>query len=153
VRISTKGRYGTRAMLALAARYPGGLMRACEISEDQGISLKYLESILSALKSAGLVVSERGKNGGYALARPPAEISVHAVLIPLEDSLGFVHCTEADRGCDRLAVCATRDLWMELKEATDQILKRTSIEDLLQRQTAMKSEGRPPARCEGAGGP
>ncbi len=151
MRISTKGRYGTRAMLALATRYQGRLMRANEIAEDQGISLKYLESILSALKSAGLIRSERGKNGGYTLARSPADISIHDVLSPLEDSLGFVHCTETDQGCDRLDVCPTRELWMELKEATDRILKRTSLQDLLYRQVTLASVCNSPTDGNGGG--
>ncbi len=139
MKISTKGRYGTRAMMALASRFGGALMRANEIAEDQAISLKYLENILSSLKSAGLVISERGKKGGYALSRSPAEISLYDVLSPLEDSLGFVHCTEADRGCDRLEVCATREVWRSLKEATDRILKGTSLQDLLQRHAELKA--------------
>lgn len=139
MKISTKGRYGTRAMMALALRFGGPLMRANEIAEDQAISLKYLENILSSLKSAGLVISERGKKGGYALSRSPAEISLYDVLSPLEDSLGFVHCTEADRGCDRLEVCATREVWRSLKEAADRILKGTSLQDLLQRHAELKA--------------
>jgi len=126
-------------MMALASRFGGALMRANEIAEDQAISLKYLENILSSLKSAGLVISERGKKGGYALSRSPAEISLYDVLSPLEDSLGFVHCTEADRGCDRLEVCATREVWRSLKEATDRILKGTSLQDLLQRHAELKA--------------
>lgn len=126
-------------MIALAAGYGGPLMRANEIASGEDISLKYLENLLASLKAAGLVVAERGKKGGYALARPPAEISLYDVLSPLEDSLGFVHCTEFDRGCDRLPACATRELWMELKEATDRILKRTTLADMLERQERLQA--------------
>ncbi len=135
MKISTKGRYATRAMLALAARYQVRHMRANEIAEEQSISLKYLETLLSSLKSAGLVVAVRGKNGGYMLARAPGEISIYSILLPLEDSLGFVHCTESDTACDRRAICATRELWRELRDATDRILNITTLQDLYQRQT------------------
>ncbi len=121
-------------MLALAEKHGERLVRATEISEDQQISLKYLESILSSLKSAGLVVAERGKHGGYALARPPGEISLYAVLDALEVSMGFVHCTESGADCGRIDACVTHGVWAELKRATDQILQSTSFEDLLQRK-------------------
>jgi Rrf2 family protein len=143
MRISTKGRYGARAMIALAGRYDQSLMRANEIAETQSISLKYLENLLSSLKAAGLIVSERGKNGGYALARPPAEITLYDVLSPLEDSLGYVHCTETDRACDRLPECVTREVWMQLKDATEGILKNTTLASLLKRQEEIRAEGPP----------
>lgn len=139
MRISTKGRYGTRAMLALAGHYGDRLVRANEIADEEALSLKYLENLLSSLKAAGLVTSERGKRGGYALARPPSEITLHDVLSALEDSLGFVHCTDTDGGCDRLPACVTREVWMALREATDRILKSTTLEDLLKRQEALRS--------------
>ncbi len=137
MKISTKGRYATRAMLALAARYQVRHMRANEIAEEQVISQKYLESLLSSLKAAGLVVAVRGKNGGYMLSRSPEEISIYAILLPLEDSLGFVHCTESDTACDRRAVCVTRELWRELRETTHRLLKSTTLQDLLQRQIGL----------------
>ena len=134
MKISTKGRYATRAMLALTARYKVRNMRAGEIATEQSISQKYLETLLSSLKSAGLVVASRGKNGGYMLARPPGEISIYSILLPLEDSLGFVHCTESDTACDRRTICATRELWRELRDATDRILNTTTLQDLYRRQ-------------------
>ncbi len=152
MRISTKGRYGTRAMLALASRHNVRLVRANEIADEQGISLKYLESILSALKAAGLVHSERGKNGGYRLAKAPVEIDLYSILSPLEASLDFVHCMDSYRSCKRFDVCVTRWVWAELQEATDRILKGTSLEDLLKRLADVDSnrtEG-PHARARGS---
>jgi Rrf2 family protein len=124
-------------MLALAARYQVRNMRASEIAEEQMISLKYLETLLSSLKAASLVVAVRGKNGGYMLARAPKEISIYSILLPLEDSLGFVHCTESYTACDRRAVCVTRELWRELREAAYRILEGTSLQDLLRRQNEL----------------
>ena len=140
MRISTKGRYGARAVLELAGNYNNRRMRANEIAESQGISLKYLEALLSTLKSACVIVSERGKNGGYSLARPPAEITLFDVLRPLEETLAFVHCTVDPSKCPRLQTCVTREVWMELKEATDRILKRTSLDQLLERQRVLRTQ-------------
>lgn len=148
MKISTKGRYATRAMLALAGRYQVRNMRANEIADEQSISLKYLETLLSSLKSAGLVVAERGKNGGYMLARAPEEISIYSILLPLEDSLGFVHCAESDTACDRRAVCATRELWRELREAAHRVLNSHTLQDLLQRQQELlNGDGVPAEVC------
>jgi Rrf2 family transcriptional regulator, cysteine metabolism repressor len=134
MKISTKGRYGTRAMLSMACEYGGRLVRAGEIAEEQKISLKYLENILATLRAAGLIVSERGKNGGYALAKAPSEITLHSVLSPLEGSMGFVHCTSDQPECDKVEDCKTHSVWAELKDATDSILKKTTLQDLLDRK-------------------
>ena len=139
MKISTKGRYGARAMLELAASFGDRLVPASEIAATQGISIKYLESLLSNLKTGGLVISERGKRGGYSLARPPSEINMYDVLGCLEDSLDFVYCTENPRGCERLEMCVTRDVWVELKRATDRILKQTYLDDLLDRRIALQT--------------
>ena len=143
MRISTKGRYGTRAMLTLAIRYDEGPVCASDIAQHQEISQKYLENLLASLKSAGLVLAERGKKGGYSLARPPAEITLFDILVPLEDSLGYVHCTDGDEGCERLDTCVTRLVWKELRETTERILKKTTLDDLRRRQkTLVRKAGR-----------
>lgn len=140
MRISSKGRYAARAMVELATSYDVRCVSAGQIAENQGISLKYLETILAALKSAGLIRSERGKKGGYSLAKPPAEINLYDVLSCLEDSLDFVHCTEDANRCDRAEVCVTREVWMEMKITTDRILKRTYLDDLAERSTILQAE-------------
>jgi len=148
MRISTKGRYGTRAMLTLAGRYGQGLTPACQIASEQDIPIRYLENLLGVLRSAGLVVSERGKRGGYLLARQPDQITLHDVLSPLEESLDVVHCTAAGDNCERSSICATRQVWLELKEATDRILQRTTLADLVQRVEALDEirQGTPGAK-------
>ncbi len=138
MRISTKGRYGTRAMLTLAAHYDDGLVAASKIAEDQKISLKYLESLLSSLKSARLVISKRGMQGGYILARSPAEISLYDVLVPLEEALDIVHCTEEADSCRRSGICCTQEVWREIKDAVAGILSKTSLSDLLGRQSVLE---------------
>lgn len=138
MKISTKGRYGTRAMLELASNYQLQRTPAGQISEAQGISLKYLESLLVTLKSAGLVTSEKGWNGGYSLARSPGEITLYEVLHSLEDSLNIVECTTNPDECERLESCVTREVWMQLRAATDGILKSISLNDLLERKKVLE---------------
>lgn len=134
MRISTKGRYGTRAMVTLASHYKSGLLHAGQIADEQGISKKYLEALLGTLKASGLVSSERGKHGGYALARPPDEISLYDILCPLQEVFGIVHCTENWRSCVRRDACVTQEIWIALKDATDLILSETTLADLLARR-------------------
>ncbi len=134
MRISTKGRYGTRAMLTLAAHYEEGLVAAGQIAADQKLSLKYLETLLSSLKSARLIISRRGNQGGYTLARPPAEISLYDVLVPLEDAIDIVHCTEDGDSCGRSGTCCTQEVWKRIKDAVECILCKTTLADLLERQ-------------------
>jgi len=133
-------------MLELAARYGDRFVPASEVAANQEISVKYLESLLSSLKTGGLVISERGKRGGYSLARPPSEINMYDVLGCLEDSLDIVYCTEDPRGCKRLELCVTREVWIELKGATERILKRTYLDDLLNRRAALEAKN-PDAQC------
>ncbi len=138
MRISTKGRYGTRAMVALAAAYEQGRMPAGRIAQEQAIPLKYLESLLSSLKAARLVHSRRGQGGGYRLTRPPAEINLAEVLAPLEDALVIVHCTEEGDRCRRSGRCCMQEVWKDIKQAVDSILCRTTLADLLRRQDELE---------------
>ncbi len=138
MRISTRGRYGTRAMMTLASKYGQGRTPANQIAAEQGIPIRYLENLLGVLRSAGLVVSGRGVYGGYLLARQPDQITLHDVLSPLEESLDVVHCTAAGDSCERSSICVTREIWVELKEATDRILQRTTLADLVQRMATLE---------------
>lgn len=132
--ISTKGRYGARAMLALAANYKYGPMRASEIAEQEGISKRYLENLLASLKSAGLINSGRGIRGGYTLSKPPDQITLLDVLMPLEDLGGIVHCPGSFEKCERYLQCPTRKVWEELMEATERILREKTLSSLLSTQ-------------------
>jgi len=140
MKISTKGRYGARAMLELACNYDKRRIPAYEIAERQGLSLKYLEALLASLKSAGLVTSEKGRSGGYSLARPPSEITMWDVLSHLENSLCIVHCTGDENGCERRDVCATREVWIELKEATERVLQGRTLQDLCERKDCLETK-------------
>ena len=130
--VSTKGRYALRVMIELAQQQRSvynPVISLGAIARRQGISLKYLESIAALLNKGGLVVSTRGKDGGYRLACPAAEIPVGKILRLTEGSLAPVACLET--GCDRADGCLTLPLWQQLDALIDGYLARVSLEDLL----------------------
>ena len=133
LRLSTKGRYGTRVMLELALNYGKGPMLLKDIAEKQEISVGYLEQIIPSLKAANLVSSSRGAHGGYTLAKPPSEINLKEVVSVLEGSLTLVECIKSPNVCNRVNFCAARDLWDELSENLDKTLKSKTLQDLVEK--------------------
>ena len=130
--ISTEGRYALRVMLDLAQHPDEGYISLKTIAERQDISMKYLETIVGALKKAGLVDSSRGKEGGYALLRPPEEYSVGEILRSTEDKLSPVSCITAEGvSCAQASGCMTLPMWRELDEMTNRYLDAVSLRDLL----------------------
>jgi len=134
MKLSTKGRYGTRAMVDLALRYGQGPILLKDIAKRQEISEKYLEHIITSLKVAGLVKSIRGAHGGYILAKSPAQIKLSQVIKVLEGSIAPVECVDDPRTCSRVELCVTRDVWKEIKRAIDEILESISLKDLVERE-------------------
>lgn len=130
MQISTRGRYGLRAMLELARGFGQPPLLMGTVAERQGLSRKYLHALLSALKSAGLVRSVRGTHGGFVLARPPAEIKLSEVLLALEGPLSLVDCVADGRACDRARGCPTRRVWQQLAEALENVLENVTLADL-----------------------
>ena len=113
--VSTKGRYALRVMLELAQSDSTVYMPLPLIAEKQGISEKYLESIISVLSKAGLVDGLRGKGGGYRLNRPAADYSVGQILRLTEGSLAPVTCLESEENpCPRAGQCTTLPMWEKL---------------------------------------
>ena len=141
MRVSTRGRYGLRAMFELARGFGRAPVLMSTVAERQGLSRKYLHALLTALKSAGLVRSVRGAGGGFVLARPPAEIKLSEVLRALEGPLSLVDCVADKRACDRSSRCPARRVWRELAGAVENVLDNVTLEDLV----APKSKrGSPP---------
>lgn len=131
--VSTKGRYALRVMLDLCQHQKEGYISLKTIGERQDISVKYLEMIVSILSKSGLVRSMRGKEGGYCLARRPAEYNVGEILTLTEGSLAPVACVECGGDvCQRAEICLTLPLWRRLDGLIDGYLKSVSLEDLLQ---------------------
>ena len=130
--VSTKGRYALRVMLELAQSQPDAYMPLPLIAQRQGISEKYLESIIAVLSRAGLVEGLRGKGGGYRLTRPTAGYSVGEILRLTEGSLAPVTCLEgAENPCPRAGECTTLPMWQKLDDLINTYLDSVSLSDLL----------------------
>jgi len=114
--------------------YPQRWVSLKEVAAKQRLSVKYLEQIMSVLKAAGLVRSVRGTSGGYELARPPAAIRLSEVYAVLDGSAAPLECVEHPGACPMEAVCPTKDTWVEVKDAVNAVLDRTSLQDLAERR-------------------
>jgi Rrf2 family cysteine metabolism transcriptional repressor len=134
MKLSTRGRYGLRALLDLAVHRGEGLVLLKDIARRQEVSLPYLEHLIAPLIAAGLVKSTRGARGGVLLLKPPADIRLSEVVQVLEGPIAPVDCVNNPALCHRSAFCVTRDIWVELKEAMSQVLDSTTLQDLVERQ-------------------
>lgn len=132
MKLSTKGRYGIKAMVELAANYDCGCrLSIAQLAERQGISASYLEQLIASLRKAGLVTASRGAQGGYSLSRAPEFISVGAVLKALEGSTAILDCVGTDgTDCTNACRCSARPLWLKLQRGIDNVLDSTSIRDM-----------------------
>ncbi len=134
MKLSTRGQYGTRALLELALHRGEGPVLLRDIAKRQQISLQYLEHLISPLIAGGVVRSTRGARGGVSLARAPEEIRLSEVVRLLEGSIAPVECVDNPETCNRSELCVTRDIWGELKQAIDGVLESTTLKDLVERQ-------------------
>ena len=129
--ISTRGRYALRVMLDLARDDTGTYVPLDVIARREGMSEKYLESIIVGLSRAGLVKALRGKGGGYQLTRSPEEYPIGEILRLTEKSLAPVSCLEAGMDCPQAAECPTFPLWQGLDKVIDEYLMAHTLQDLL----------------------
>lgn len=136
MRLSTRTRYGIRALLDIALHGTAGPVSLKEVAERQGVSEKYLEQVLLTLKGAGLVRSVRGARGGFVLNRRPADIRLGEVVDLLEGPIGLTECVLDREFCPRSELCAARDLWVEASAALQKVLGSLTLEDLVRRQRA-----------------
>ena len=134
MKLSTRTRYGTRALLDLALHAGEGLVLLKDIARRQEVSLPYLEHLITPLIAAGLVKSTRGARGGVLLLKPPSEIKLSEVVQLLEGSIAPVDCVSDPKVCHRSASCVTRDIWNEMKRAMNGVLESTTLQDLVERQ-------------------
>lgn len=134
MKISTKGRYGLRLMLCLALNFENNTRLSLkEISKKQGISEKYLEQIINPLSKAGLVLSFRGSQGGYTLAKSPKEITSGEILRTLEGSLAPVECANSGSDiCPRADYCPSLTIWKKIKDAIDNVVDNITLQDILE---------------------
>jgi Rrf2 family protein len=130
--VSTKGRYALRVMLCFAQRGSDEFVPLKEIAESEGISQKYLESIMTILSKAGFVDAVHGKGGGYRLNRKAEEYTVGSILKLTEGSLAAVSCTtQGAAACSRSTCCQTLPMWERLEKMIDEFFEGITLADLL----------------------
>ena len=132
MKISTKGRYALRMLLDLAEHRGEGFISLKEISERQGISKQYLEQIVSLLNTSNILRANRGKQGGYMLAKEPSECTAGQILRITEGSLAPVTCLEDEiNQCTRVDFCKTLFLWKGLGRVIAEYLDSVTLQDIL----------------------
>jgi Rrf2 family cysteine metabolism transcriptional repressor len=133
MKLSTRTRYGIRAIIELAQYEGTRPLQLKMIAERQDISIKYLEQLMGLLRSAALVRSVRGSKGGYALGRPAEQIKLSEVFRCLEGPVTTTECVGDGDVCKRSADCIARDVWVEVEAAINHVLDSITLEDLVKR--------------------
>jgi Rrf2 family protein len=155
MKLSTRGKYGVRALFEIARNYGRGPLSMKEIVERQRISLSYLEQILHKLGKAGIIESVRGPHGGYVLSRKPAGLTIGDVVRALEGPIALSHCLEpGDSGCYQADDCVARMVWARVGERIEEALDSITFEDLLRQAPNRDPEqvaGRRKAAASGKG--
>ena len=130
MKLSTKGRYGVKAMVQLAIHYGENPISIKKIGESQKISEYYLEQLFSTLRKSGLVKSIRGAGGGYMLNDTPENITIHKILDVLEGPIEISTCLETS-SCNNIECCATRVVWKKIKDSIDDVTKSITLLDIV----------------------
>jgi Rrf2 family cysteine metabolism transcriptional repressor len=140
MKLSTRTRYGMRAMIELAQHEGKRPLQLKAIADRQDISVKYLEQLMSLLRSAGFVRSVRGSKGGYILARAAGEIKLSEVFRCLEGPVTTAECVEDEDYCKRSADCVAREIWMEVEAAIQGVLSSMTLADVVNKAKAHTAE-------------
>lgn len=141
MKLSTRGKYATRALLDLALHHNEEPVLLKDIARRQQISLSYLEHLITPLVAGGIVRSTRGAKGGFSLAKSSEKIRLNEVIQLLEGSLDPSECVTNPEVCSRSESCVTRDVWSELREAINGVLGSITLQDLVERQKAKQQCG------------
>ena len=131
MKLSTKGKYGLKAMFELALSSNGSPVSLKYIAKKQGISDQYLEQIFSALRKAGLVNSVRGAQGGYMISKELSEVTVADILKVLEGDMAFTECLLDKEACQNFDSCSTKYVWAKIKESIEEVTKSISLQDMV----------------------
>ena len=135
MKLSTRTRYGMRALLELGMHYGEGPVLIKDIATRQQVSQYYLEQIMLQLRAAGFIRSQRGARGGISLVRPPREIKLSDALTALGGMESCpVECVQDAAVCSRSDICAMRDIWTELRESMSHVLDSKTLQDLVEMQ-------------------
>lgn len=139
MKLSTKGRYGVKAMVDLAIHYGKAPVSIKTISKRQNISEYYLEQLFSPLRKAKLIKSIRGAQGGYVLGMEPSQIKVSDIMNVLEGPIEIAECIE-NSACDNIDCCATRLLWAKIKNSIDEVMEGITLQDIVDDYNGIKEK-------------
>ena len=146
MKISTKGRYSVTALYELALHYGEGPVSLKSVAQGQGLSENYLEQLMVPLRRAGIVQSTRGAQGGYMLAKSPAEITISSIITTVEGPIAVVDCllAEADAAeqkCVKACTCVTRGIWEKVCDSISQVLESITLQTLLDNEGRKENNG------------
>ena len=130
MKLSTRGQYALHAMVFLARKADEGPQPLKTIADD-GLPEQYLEQLLGALRRHGLVVTVRGVQGGYSIARPPSQITVGSILESTEGPVNISQCAGDEAICPKSSACATRDVWRYLTDNINTLMQGITLQDVL----------------------
>jgi Rrf2 family cysteine metabolism transcriptional repressor len=133
MKLSTRTRYGIRAIIEIAENSGRGPLQTKVIAKSQDISVKYLEQLMAMLRSSGFVRSIRGAKGGYMLAKAPNQIKLSDVFDCLEGHVTTVECVGDKDFCERAADCVARQVWAQVQQAITNVLQSITLQDLVDR--------------------
>ncbi len=142
MKLTTRTRYGIRAMFELSRHFNGSPVAVSAIALSQNISKKYLHNLLTVLKSSGLVRSVWGKKGGFILSRNPSDITLNEIVAALDGPVHLVECLADEYSCDRTGECAVRGVWKEINRAINDILSHTTLRDLAEMDAGISCSNR-----------
>ncbi len=134
MKLSTRVRYGLRALLELALHYGEGNMLIKQVAANQDISVHYLEQLFMPLKTAGLIKSQRGAKGGIMLSRPPSQIMLSDAVTALGGLTALVECIDSGSTCTRSDFCAMRDVWTEMNQSMFKVIEAKTLQDVVEMQ-------------------
>ena len=144
MKLSTRGRYGLRALIDLAVNQGDGTVSAQNIAKRQGISEGYLEQLIRIMKNGGLVISVRGAGGGYRLPRPAEKISVGDILRCLEGSLDAVECPALEgNDCSTADACVTKFVWKRINDAIANAVDSILLSELAEEEKKLNPQKKP----------
>jgi Rrf2 family protein len=132
MKLSTRSRYGARAMLDLALHYNDGPVLLRDIAKRQQVSKRYLERLMMTMVSGGFARSTKGKHGGFRLSKTPKNIRLSEIVQALEGSIAPVPCVDDPKLCDMIEVCVTRDIWSKMNKAMLNILDSITLQDMIE---------------------
>jgi len=138
MKINTKIRYGLRVLIELGLNESNTGMFQKDIAHNQQLSEKYLDPIIAALKTSGIVSNFGGKKSGYMLSRPPSEITIYDVYRTFEPELSIVHCVNKPYTCFISRLCAANEYWMGLNTLITKYLTKTTLKDIIDKHNKVK---------------